>query len=640
MSKTAKPVTAAPLSEDALSVWQYALFTRMLRLVVVAVFPVALLGFYYVYATQNLWLAPAIVGAYSVLLVVAFVPQIPYHLRVWGFLGVLLALGLGDLLVYGWGRDARIYWVGAMLFATLFLGGRHGVIVLSVTSILLGAFVLGVVTGAFTPQHHPLADYSPLALFVGWIIFVIFAVGMHASFNYLFPRLLTALQSSAALSVSLEQQQAILSERTQALQEANTNLQRRAMYLEASTQVSQAVATVFELEILLDRAVNQIVKHFDFYRAVIFLTEEDEQVARLNAVASLGGRRPPVRTHRWRAGDLNAVGTVLADRKPCIVTKNHRTMAYATEVDLSVARAEAALPLLVGERLIGVLDVYSREDTAFDPDDVRALEGMAGLLAVAMDNARRLGDEAAVLEAASPLYRLAHRLATTRTEQEIYAAMLESLRDFNPARVFIFRQSRQPHLPASAAEQPYLVAEMRGAEANFYEQYLSAADIPHIGDLVNFGLTLESTLAIGDLSASYHSGSADVDAVLANLVTELGIVAVTLAPMRLETHCLGVLLITYNTPHVFTPLQGQLQRVLANLAAVALERIRLLHEAQTRVNRERWLREFGEQVMRIPDLETMVAQSAQLLQDVVQAEGVLVSLAPPEEASDESAGGG
>jgi multidrug efflux pump subunit AcrA (membrane-fusion protein) len=79
--------------------------------------------------------------------------------------------------------------------------------------------------------------------------------------------LLTALQKSAALSASLEEQQNVLAERTRALQEANTNLQRRAMYLEASTQVSQALATVFELEILLEQAVNLIVQHFDFYRA-------------------------------------------------------------------------------------------------------------------------------------------------------------------------------------------------------------------------------------------------------------------------------------------------------------------------------------------------------------------------------------
>ena len=347
-----------------------------------------------------------------------------------------------------------------------------------------------------------------------------------------------------------------------------------------------------------------------------------------------------LRTQRWRAGEHNAVGVALANRQPCIMTTGKRTMPYATEVDLSMVRAEAALPLLVGERLLGVLDVYSGEEAAFDPDDVRALQGLTGLLSVAVDNARRLGDEAAVLEAASPLYRLAHRLATTRTEREIYAAMLESLRDFNPARVFIFRQSRLPHAHMSAAEQAYLVAEMRGAEINFHDQYITAANIQHIGDLINFGVTLESALVIGDLSASYHSGSADVDRVLVNLAAELGILALALAPMRLESQCLGVVLITYNTPHQFTPLQGQLQRVLANLATVALERIRLLHEAQTRVSRERWLREFGEQVMRIPDLEMMVAQSAQMLQDAVQADGVLLSLAPPDAEAERAAWGG
>jgi len=631
VSKKQVPVADALMSREDMGVWQRNLFARTLRMITAATFPVVLLALYYVYVTQALWLTPVILGAYSVIIIGAFVPQIPYPLRVWAFLAVLLGLGLGDLLTYGWGRDVRIYWLGAMLFATLFLGGRHGLGVLIGICVVLGLFVVGIVTGVFVPPLYPTAAYPHFSLLVGLVIFVAVTIGLYASFNYLVPRLLTALQKSAALSISLEEQQAVLAERTRTLQEANTNLQRRAMFLEASTQVSQALATVFEAEILLEQAVNLIVQHFDFYRAAIFLTDDEGQSVQLHAAASIGGRRMTMRSQRWRVGDLNAVGMVLANQEPCIVTKGRRNVAYATEVDLAVVRSEAALPLMVGSRLIGVLDVYSGEEVIFDQDDVHALQGLAGLLSVAVDNARRLGDEAAVLEAASPLYRLAHQLATTRTEREIYAAMLGALRDFNPARVFIFRQSRLPNSHTPPAEQAYLVAEMRGGDMSFYEQYITAAAIHHIGDLINFGAMLESSLVIGDLSMPYHSGSADVDRLLSNLAAELGVLALTLAPMRMESQCLGVVLITYNTPHQFTPLQGQLQRVLTNLATVALERIRLLHEAQTRVGRERWLREFGEQVLRIPDLETMVAQSAQLLQDAVQAESVLVSLAPPGE---------
>jgi hypothetical protein len=109
------------------------------------------------------------------------------------------------------------------------------------------------------------------------------------------------------------------------------------------------------------------------------------------------------------------------------MTTGKRTMPYATEVDLSMVRAEAALPLLVGERLLGVLDIYSGEKPLSIPTMCAPCRPDR-LLSVAVDNARRLGDEAAVLEAASPLYRLAaspgddaHRARDLRSDVGIAA---------------------------------------------------------------------------------------------------------------------------------------------------------------------------------------------------------------------------
>jgi hypothetical protein len=73
-------------------------------------------------------------------------------------------------------------------------------------------------------------------------------------------------------------------------------------------------------------------------------------------------------------------------------------------------------------------------------------------------------------------------------------------------------------------------------------------------------------------------------------------------------------------------LERRIYDLLADLGAVALERTQLLQVAQTRLEREQWIREFGERVMRIPDLKAMMAQAAQSLQEAVQADGVVVAL--------------
>ena len=78
--------------------------------------------------------------------------------------------------------------------------------------------------------------------------------------------------------------------------------------------------------------------------------------------------------------------------------------------------------------------------------------------------------------------------------------------------------------------------------------------------------------------------------------------------------------------------KSQLYRIIKDLGGAALARIQLVQDAEARVERERWLREFGERVMRMPDLDTMMVQAAESLQDVVQADGVVVSIALPESA--------
>jgi GAF domain-containing protein len=51
-------------------------------------------------------------------------------------------------------------------------------------------------------------------------------------------------------------------------------------------------------------------------------------------------------------------------------------------------RSEMALPLRVGNRVVGALDVQSTQGAAFDENDTAVLQGMADQIAIALENAR------------------------------------------------------------------------------------------------------------------------------------------------------------------------------------------------------------------------------------------------------------
>jgi GAF domain-containing protein len=381
--------------------------------------------------------------------------------------------------------------------------------------------------------------------------------------------------------------------------------------------VAKSLAAFFELEPLLDQACRLVTRYFDFYHAGIFLMDETGEWAVLRAASSTGGRRMLAQGHRLRRGSDSMVGWVVENRQPRIAADVGEDTVYFANPDLPATHSAMTLPLIAEDRLIGVLDVQSTDPAAFDRDDIRSLQGLAEQLAVTIANARRLTDEAAVLEAASPFYRLARQLATARSDEDIYAAVLATLREFEPTRALLLRVADGP---GSA----FVGAEMRRGEIIAVEN-VATSDLALFNDITTFAFTLSAPLLIDDVT-TYAATDPELARLTARLIERAGVVGLALVPIRVTSGLLGVLVVSYGTAHRFTTLERRIYDLLADLGAVALERTQLLQVAQTRLEREQWIREFGERVMRIPDLKAMMAQAAQSLQEAVQADGVVVAL--------------
>ncbi len=69
-----------------------------------------------------------------------------------------------------------------------------------------------------------------------------------------------------------------------------------------------------------------------------------------------------------------------------------------------MTRSEMALPLKIGNRVIGVLDVQSRQANAFNQDDLETLQVLADQIALAIENARLLADSQQALRELEDLY--------------------------------------------------------------------------------------------------------------------------------------------------------------------------------------------------------------------------------------------
>lgn len=180
-----------------------------------------------------------------------------------------------------------------------------------------------------------------------------------------------------------------IASRTGELNDANRQISRRSKQFEAVAQVARSISTTLNLESLLPQITSLISNEFDVYHVGIFLLDDRREYAVLSAANSEGGQKMLDRNHRLRIGETGIVGYVTSAGKARVALDTGKDAVFFNNPDLPETRSEIALPLRIGEEIIGALDVQSTEPSAFDRDDIDVLETLADQVSIAIQNARQ-----------------------------------------------------------------------------------------------------------------------------------------------------------------------------------------------------------------------------------------------------------
>lgn len=210
----------------------------------------------------------------------------------------------------------------------------------------------------------------------------------------------------------------------EALQQTSQNerhLQRRAVQIQVAAEVARDATAVREMDNLLNRAVNLIRDRFGFYHAGIFLNDEQGEYAILTAATGEAGRQMIALEHKLKIGEVGIVGYVAGSGQPRIALDVGQDAVHFRNPWLPETRSEMALPLQVNGRVIGVLDVQSQAEAAFEADDVAILQTMADQLAVAFETARLFDATRRQLEELTVL----HAVATAGAEATSVNMLIE-----------------------------------------------------------------------------------------------------------------------------------------------------------------------------------------------------------------------
>jgi PAS domain S-box-containing protein len=165
-------------------------------------------------------------------------------------------------------------------------------------------------------------------------------------------------------------------------------IRRRNEYLAVSAEIGKLVTSTLDLNSIFARTVNLINERFNFYHAGIFIVEETGFNAALREATGEAGKEMKERKHTLQVNDKSIVGKVTMDGQVVIVNDVMADPLHRPNPLLPETRAEAAIPLRIGNRIIGAIDIQAKTSGAFTEDEIAVLQTLADQVAVAIDNAR------------------------------------------------------------------------------------------------------------------------------------------------------------------------------------------------------------------------------------------------------------
>ncbi len=176
---------------------------------------------------------------------------------------------------------------------------------------------------------------------------------------------------------------------THELQTKNEILAKRADQLEISNQVGQQMTSILDLDKLLVEVVRAIQAKFGYYFVGVWLFIKQQETIVLQAGTGCQRRQYfepgssiPLDTAKsivvsvYRTGQLYLANDVKVDS------------TYLAMKELPQTRSELALPLRIGHKVIGVLDIQSNQMAAFEAEDKTVLQTLANQVAIAIRNAQ------------------------------------------------------------------------------------------------------------------------------------------------------------------------------------------------------------------------------------------------------------
>ena len=343
------------------------------------------------------------------------------------------------------------------------------------------------------------------------------------------------------------------------------DLEQRAVQLQTAAEVARDSTQETNLNELLSRAVELISDRFELYHVGIYLVDERDDYAILQAASGEAGALMLESEHRIQVGSNNAVGYVTRIGQPRVASEEIETVTLTHHPLLPETKGQMVLPLSVGDRVIGSLDLHST--------DARNLQ-----------------------EDAIPIFRtMADQLAVAIQKTELLTEVGENLKELETA------YGRY----TSDAWQSFLQSEQNRKGYRYRQLSVEPVDI-----------------ASEDVKRAWQAGEIISRESESNGLADKGLAV----PMKVRGQVIGVLNLSFEGESVPEDTRAIIEDIADRLGLV-LENARLLENAQQSAERERLTTEISARMRETLDVQTILQNAAQEIRQALNLPEVSIRLA-------------
>lgn len=175
--------------------------------------------------------------------------------------------------------------------------------------------------------------------------------------------------------------------RQQQLQELRTAVNDRTRALQLAAEVSRRIAAIRDQALMVVEVVEQLKQTFNYYHAHIYLFDESRENLLMVGGTGEVGKTLLERGHKIPRGK-GLVGRAAESGQAVLVPDTRSDLAWLPNPLLPETRAEAAVPIVIGDRVLGVLDVQNNEVNSLTELDVLLISTVADQVAIALENIR------------------------------------------------------------------------------------------------------------------------------------------------------------------------------------------------------------------------------------------------------------